>query len=155
MKKFALFRIGGEEFGIDIRDIVEILKTQKIYSIPQLPDFLSGVINIRGKVIPLLDLGKRLGLSHSEGKGYVILVRTDVERIGLQVDEVTEIIGFLPEELLDPPHIFRGLRTEYLTGLGKRGDRVVILLNLDMLLTAEEKITLKKQEKDLQPIKSS
>lgn len=143
MEKFAIFRTGSEDFGVAINRVVEILKSQKIYSIPDLPDFFSGVINVRGDVIPLLDLRLRFGIHTPAGKRRIITVRCDEEKIGLFVDEVDEIISIAPDEIISPPAIFKGLKTEYLTGLGKKGDRIIILLNLDRLLTAEEKIILK------------
>jgi purine-binding chemotaxis protein CheW len=124
VKKFAVFKIGGEDFGVDIDRVVEILKAQRIYSIPELPDFLSGVITVR----------------------RIIIVRCDSEKIGILVDEIREITTLNTEEIISPPSIFRGLKRKYLTGLGKKNDRIIILLNIDDLLTSEEKIMLKESE---------
>jgi len=143
MEKFAIFKIGDEDFGVSINRVVEILKSQKIYSLPELPDFLSGVINVRGDVVPLLDLRLRFGMHASEKKGRIIIVRSEGEKIGLMVDEIDEIISLAAEDLIAPPSIFKGLKTEYLKGLGKKEGRIIILLNLDRLLTSEEKIILK------------
>lgn len=146
MEKFAIFKIGEEDFGIEIKKVVEILNTQRIYSLPELPDFLSGVITIRGEIIPLLDLRKRFGIRSSLEEGLIILVRYDSEKIGLLVDEVREIISLSNQEIVNPPSIFKGLKRKYLTGLGKKDERVLILLNTDFLLTSEEKIMLKESE---------
>ncbi len=143
MEKFAIFKIGDEDFGVSINRVVEILKSQKIYSLPELPDFLSGVINVRGDVAPLLDLRLRFGMHASEKKRRIIIVRSEGEKIGLLVDEIDEIISLAAEDLIAPPSIFKGLKTEYLKGLGKKEGRIIILLNLDRLLTSEEKIILK------------
>lgn len=142
MEQVAVFRIGDEDFGLHIDRVVEILKSQKIYSLPELPEFLSGVINVRGEVIPLLDLRLRFGVQTPTKKGRVITVRSEGGKIGILVDEIDEIISLNPEDITAPPSIFRGVKTEYLTGLGKKGDRIIILLNLDKLLTSEEKISL-------------
>jgi purine-binding chemotaxis protein CheW len=144
--KFAVFRIGEEVFGVEIKRVVEILKPQKTYSLPELPDFLSGVINVRGEIIPLLDLRKRFGFQSSSKNERIIIVRCDNEKIGLLVDEIKEIISFTPEEVISPPSIFKGLKRKYLTGLGKKDDRIIILLNIDNLLTSEEKIILQESE---------
>ncbi|TAL21975.1 MAG: purine-binding chemotaxis protein CheW [Nitrospirae bacterium] len=143
MEQVAVFRIGDENFGIRIDRVVEILKSQKIYSLPELPEFLSGVINVRGEVIPLLDLRLRFGIHTPAKKGRMITVRCEGGKIGILVDEIDEIISLNPEDITAPPSIFRGLKTEYLIGLGKKGDRIIILLNLDKLLTSQEKIILK------------
>lgn len=143
MEKFAVFSIGDENFGVGIGRVVEILKSQKIYSIPELPDFLSGVINVRGEVIPLLDLRLRFGVHTPAKKRRMLTVRCEGGNIALLVDEIDEIISLNPEDITAPPSIFKGLKTEYLTGLGKKEDKIIILLNLDKLLTSEEKIILK------------
>lgn len=144
--KFALFKIGEEDFGIEVKRVVEILDTQRVYSIPELPDFLSGVITVRGEVIPLLDLRKRFNVPPSDDQGHIIIVRYDKEKIGLLVDEIKEIITLEKGDIITPPMIFKGLKRKYLNGLGKKDDRIVILLHIDDLLTSEEKIQLKETE---------
>ncbi|OGW40032.1 MAG: hypothetical protein A2Y97_09815 [Nitrospirae bacterium RBG_13_39_12] len=146
MIKFAVFRIGEEVFGVEIKRVVEILKTQKTYSLPELPDFLSGVINVRGEIIPLLDLRKRFGFQSPSKNERIIIVKCDNEKIGLLVDGIKEIISFTSEEVISPPSIFKGLKRKYLSGLGKKDDRIIILLNIDDLLTSEEKIILQESE---------
>jgi purine-binding chemotaxis protein CheW len=146
VRKFAVFKIGGEDFGVEINRIVEILKTQKIHSLPDLPDFLSGVVTVRGEVIPLLNLKKRFGFESSAEREHILIIKSDSEKIGLLVDEIKEIISLATEEITVPPSIFKGLKRRYLTGLGKKGDRIIILLNIDDLLTSEEKIMLKESE---------
>lgn len=144
--KFAIFKIGKEDFGIAIEKVVEILNTQKVYSLPELPDFLSGVITVRGEVVPLLDLRKRFGITAAEARELIIIVRHEVEKIGLLVDEIQEIISLNSSEIMAPPTLFKGLKRNYLSGIGKKDERVFILLNIDNLLTSEEKIILKETE---------
>lgn len=148
--KFAVFKIGEEIFGIEINKVVEILNTQKVYSLPELPDFLSGVITVRGEVLPLLDLRKRFGIKSTDTKELIIIVRSDNEKIGLLVDEMKEILSLNAQDITPPPTIFKGLQKKYLTGLGKKDDRIIILLNIDYLLTSEEKIMLKESERILE-----
>lgn len=144
--KFVVFKMGEDYFGIEITKVVEILNTQKVYSLPELPDFLSGVITVRDEVIPLLDLRRRFGIQSSETKELIIIVWYDSEKIGLLVDEIKEIIPLNPEEITAPPTIFKGLKKKYLNGLGRKDERIIILLNIDYLLTTEEKIILKESE---------
>jgi purine-binding chemotaxis protein CheW len=149
-RKFAIFMIGQETFGIEIHRVIEILHTQKVHTLPELPEFLSGVITVRGEVIPLLDLRKRFGI-HSVGEHeLIIIVRYDSEKIGLIVDKVEEIVTLRSGEIIDPPTIFKGLKKKYFTGIGKKDDRIIILLNLDFLLSSEEKIILKESEEMLE-----
>lgn len=148
-QKFAVFGIGEEDFGIEVGSVVEIITMQKIYSLPELPDFLLGVITVRNEIIPLLDLRKRFGVLTAAEEGRIIIVRYDSEKIGLFVDEIKEIISLETGQIISPPTIFRGLKRKYLTGIGKKGDRIIILLNIDDLLTSEEKIILKSSEETL------
>ncbi|GAB4420347.1 MAG: chemotaxis protein CheW [Thermodesulfovibrionales bacterium] len=140
--KVAVVYAGEEDFGIEIDRVIEILKVQRVHTLPQLPAFLSGVVNIRGDVVPLIDLRKRFGINPKPKKERVIVVRSGNEKVGFLVDGVKEIIDLQPDEIITPPGIFKGLKTEYLTGLGKRGDRIIILLNTETLLTSEEKIQI-------------
>jgi purine-binding chemotaxis protein CheW len=142
MEKFTVFRISDEIFGISIARVVEIIKPQKVFSIPRLPDFLSGVMSVRGAIIPLIDLRRRFGVSPSGKKERIIVTRFGKEKIGFLVDEIREILGLSAEEITAPPSFFRGFSTEYITGLGKKDDSIIILLNIDSLLTSEEKIKL-------------
>lgn len=144
--KFVIFNIGEEIFGIEVHKVIEILSPQKVYSIPELPDFLAGVINVRGQVIPLLDLRKRFGIKSSDSEARIIIVKYDNEKIALLVGEIKEIISLSNKEITNPPMIFKGLKRKYLTGIGKKDDRLIILLNIDDLLTSEEKIILKESE---------
>lgn len=144
--KVAVFIIGSDYFGIDIKRIVEILNPQKVYSLPELPEFLSGVITVRGEVIPLLDLRKRFGIQSAASKELIIVVRYDTEKIGLLVDEIKGIISLNPDAITSPPAIFKGLKKRYLTGLARQEDNIIILLNMDYLLTSEEKILLRESE---------
>jgi purine-binding chemotaxis protein CheW len=148
--KFAVFTIAQETFGIEINRVIEILHTQKIYTLPELPEFLSGVITVRGEVIPLLDLRKRFGIRSAGGQELTIIVRYDSEKIGLIVERVEEIVTLFTGEIIAPPTIFKGLKKKYLTGIGKKDDRIIILLNLDFLLSSEEKIMLKESEEILE-----
>lgn len=147
--KVAVFSIGKEDFGIDIARVVEFMHTQRVYTLPELPDFLTGVISVRGEVLPLLDLRKRFVIESSQA-GELIIIRYDDEKIGVLVDEIKEILSLGPEEITAPPKIFKGLKKKYLTGLGRQGERIIILLNVDHLLSSEEKIILKESEEDLE-----
>jgi purine-binding chemotaxis protein CheW len=105
---------------------------------------------VRGEVVPLLDLRRRFGIAAAEAKELIIIVRYDVEKIGLLVDEIQEIISLTSNEIMAPPTLFKGLKKNYLSGIGKKDDRIFILLNIDYLLTSEEKIILKETEEILE-----
>lgn len=147
MGKIAVAEAGGEQFGIGIDRVVEILKAQRLHVLPQLPAFLAGVVNIRGEVIPLLDLRKRFGISSSSRKERIIVIRSEGEKVGLLVDGVKEIVDLQPSEISEPHSMFRGLKTEYLTGIARKGDNIIILLNIDNLLSSEERIQMETIQK--------
>lgn len=147
MPQIAVVHAGEEKFGIDIHQVVEILNIQRVHILPQLPQFIAGIVNIRGEVIPLLDIRKRFGISAHRKKERIMVIRSGREKVGLLVDGVDEIIDLNPDEIIKPPSLFKGLKTEYMTGIGKRGDSLIILLNLDTILTSEEKIQIEEISK--------
>jgi purine-binding chemotaxis protein CheW len=100
-------------------------------------------MSVRGAVIPLLDLRRRFDMTPTGKKERIIIVRFDKEKVGFLVDEIREILSLASEDIINPPSIFKGFKTEFLTGLGKKDDMIIILLNVDSLLTSEEKIRLK------------
>jgi len=151
MIKYAVFNIGEEEFGIDVRRIVEIINPQRIYKIPELPDFVSGVIDVRGEIIPIIDLRQRFGIQPSQ-EGRIIVVLYDNNKIGLHVDEIKGIVTLSHAQIVSPPIIFKGLKRRYFSGLGKKDEGIIILLNIDEVLSSEEKIALKESE-DIMQIK--
>lgn len=160
MGKYTVFRISNDYFGIPIERVVEIIRVQKVYSVPGLPEFLAGVMSVRGAILPLIDLRRRFGTKPAGRKERIIIVRYDREKTGFLVDEVSDILLFSPEEITIPPSLFKGFKMEYLTGLGKKNDNIVLLLNIDNLLTAEEKIKLKEsigllEETDAGPQKTA
>ncbi|NJD57635.1 MAG: purine-binding chemotaxis protein CheW [Nitrospirae bacterium] len=150
MAKFTIFNISDDVFGIDISRVLEILRVQKIFSIPGLPGFLTGVMSVRGAVIPVIDLRLRFGMKPSGKKERIILVRYGEEKIGFLVDEIREILMLEPEDIRPSPSLFKGFKTEYLTGLGKKGEQIILLLNIDNLLTSEEKIWLRESKELLE-----
>lgn len=149
MNKIAVFTIAGEEFGIELEKIVEIIKPQKVTPIPKVPAFISGVVNLRGTVIPVMDLRARFSVKPSSFRERILIAKMHGEKIGLIVDSVKEIMNIEKEQIASPPTIFRGIKPEYLMGIGKMGDRLIIILNLNSLLTAEEMILLEERKENL------
>ena len=148
--KLTVFNISEETFGIDIARVLEILRVQKIFTIPGLPEFLSGVMSVRGAVIPVMDLRRRFGMKPAGRKERIILVRYDQEKIGFLVDEIKEILVLNPDEVRPSPSIFKGFKTQYLSGIGKKDERIILILNIDTLLTSEEKILLQEAKELLE-----
>lgn len=138
MSKYLVFSIAGEECGIELTMVSEIIRPQKTTPFPGVPKYINGIINLRGAVMPLMDLRKRLGVNSLPKKERVIIVSIHHEKVGLLVDSVNEITSIEENNIALPPAIFRGIKPEYLKGIGKISERLIILLNLDNLLTSEE-----------------
>jgi len=139
--QLVIFELSGEEFGVEILQVSEIIPVSRITSIPQAPECIKGLINLRGKIVVVIDLNKRLGFSSKEtdslSKIIILEVRGTV--IGMLVNSVTEILR-LPLSSIEPtPEIIKSkINAEYLTGVGKVGNRIIVLLNLARVLGEEE-----------------
>lgn len=134
------FKIGKEEFGVDILKVQEIIRMMKITKVPNAPEYVDGVVNLRGKVIPVVDLRKRLGLEQKERdkKTRIIVVELENRTIGFIVDEVSEVLR-IPRNITEaPPKIVSGIDSEYITAVGKLEDRLLILLDLEKVFNQEE-----------------
>ena len=135
------FNLGNEEFAIDILRVQEINRMVEITKVPKSPDFVEGVINLRGKVIPVIDLRKRFSLEATEytKETRIVVVDIDTKVIGLIVDSVSEVLR-LPEDTVEPapPIVASGIDSEYIQGVGKLDDRLLILLEMNSIFSKEE-----------------
>jgi purine-binding chemotaxis protein CheW len=143
--QLVTFRIGEEEFGVDILRVQEIIRIMEITRVPKSPDFVEGVINLRGKVIPIIDLRKRFGLEVKEHDKHtrIIVIEMNNMIVGFVVDAVSEVLR-IPADTVEPPPpaVMGGIDSEYISGVGKLEDRLLILLDLDKLLSQEEQAEL-------------
>ncbi|MFA8341619.1 MAG: chemotaxis protein CheW [Rhodothermaceae bacterium] len=134
------FNIGEEEFGVDILKVQEINKISEITSIPDSPSHVEGVINLRGKVIPIIDLRVKLGTQKKvyDHKTRILVVEIDNKTVGFVVDSVKEVLR-IPQDIIEPPpKIVEGINSEYITAIGKLDNRLLILLDMEKVLTDEE-----------------
>ena len=138
--KFLTFHLGEEVYGIEIRYVTEIIGIQKITEVPDMPDFIKGVINLRGQVIPVMDVRTRFRMEPREydDRTCVIVVRINDLSIGLVVDTVNEVQDIEDKDISPPPSISKKASSRFLQGMGKVGDQVRILLNVSTLLYEEE-----------------
>ncbi len=135
------FRLGKEEYGIDILKVQEINRIADITRIPQSPDYVEGVINLRGNVIPIIDLRKRFNMPEREHdrQTRIVVGEIDGKTVGLVVDAVSEVIR-LPANTIEPaPKIVSKDQADYITGIGKLDDRLLMLLDIDKILTVSDK----------------
>lgn len=138
--QLVTFSIGEEEFGVNILQVQEIIRTMEITNVPRAPEFVEGVINLRGKVIPIVDMRSRFGLESKEHDKYtrIIVVEIGVIIVGFVVDSVSEVLRIPATSVQPPPPVVAGMDSEYIDGVGKLEDRLLILLDLDSLIDNEE-----------------
>lgn len=138
------FVIGEEEFGVDILAVQEIIRMIEITRVPNSPHFVEGVINLRGKVIPVVNLRNRLGLPPKEysKSTRIIVVELEKKTVGFIVDSVSEVLRISTIVTEPPPQMVGRVDSEYITAVGKLEDRLVILLDLNRILSNKEKAML-------------
>ncbi len=137
--KFLTFHLANEDYGIEIRFVTEIIGIQKITEVPDMPAFVKGVINLRGKVVPVMDVRTRFNLPARDydDRTCIIVVNIDDKAVGLVVDKVNEVAD-IPEKQIEPPPRTNKEGTRYIEGMGKINNEVKILLDVQRLLYSEE-----------------
>jgi len=137
--KYLTFALGDEEYGINISVVTEIIGIQKITEVPDVPEFIKGVINLRGKVIPVIDMHLRFGQEEREHdeRTCIIVVNLESTAVGLIVDTVAEVIDIENKDIDPPPQITRTGEKAFVEGLGRIGSEVKILLNIHKVLATD------------------
>lgn len=157
--QFVTFQVGDEEFGVDIRCITEVIRPLKIKPLPQMPEFIEGVVNLRGMIIPIVDLRKRFALTRiiDNPKKMRMLItkgaipgasRAGRELLGMVVDSVQEVLHINRKDIEPAPEAARGQHAGFITGMGKVGDRLIILIDSSMILSQQERSALAEARHD-------
>lgn len=142
--KYLIFQLGNEEFGTSVLKVREIMKVQEITGVPQTPPFVKGVINLRGRVIPVVDLRMKFGLPKQDytERTCIVVVRTASSAgelpMGIVVDAVAEVLTLTAADIEDTPDFGHGTDTPYLLGMAKIKGKVKILLDMDQVLSGQE-----------------
>ena len=134
------FRIGKETFGVQISLVHEIVRVPEITAVPDAPEYIEGVINLRGKIVSIVDLRKRFGEREIKGhkKNRILVVEVDGKMVGLIVDAASEVLKLPPQDVEVPPNVFQEGELNYVTGVGKLHDRLIILVDLNKVLQKGE-----------------
>lgn len=139
--QLVIFSLLGEEFGVSIHDVREIISNTQITPVPQAPNFVEGVINLRGQIIPVVDLRKRFSLEENKNKEEtnVVIIEVDDNVLGLIVDSVSEVLN-IPSDSINPPPalVANGIGAEYIKGIGQYNQKMIILIDLQKVFSAEE-----------------
>lgn len=142
--KYLTFTLADEEYGIGILKIKEIIGMMTVTTVPQTPEFVKGVINLRGKVIPVIDLRLRFGMESMDYTERTCIIVVEIDgtvgtvQIGIVVDSVSEVLNIKSDEIEDTPTFGARLNTDYILGMAKMGGGVKILLDINRVLKAEE-----------------
>lgn len=142
--QIVVFELGAERYGLDIATVYEIIRHQPITAVPQAPAFVEGVINLRGRIIPVVDLRERFAMADGEltKASRIVVADAGGTRVGLVVDGVSEVL-MVPTDAIEPtPEVAANADHEYLRGIAKLGDRLIILLSLDGLFGTDEAAAL-------------
>ncbi|MEW6171650.1 MAG: chemotaxis protein CheW [Bacillota bacterium] len=138
--KFLTFYLGEEEYGIEIRHVTEIIGIQTITDVPDMPTYVKGVINLRGKVVPVIDVRLRFGMEERayDDRTCIVVINIENHAVGLIVDRVSEVLDIPKSDVEPPPKVKKGESSRFIQGMGKVGEQVKILLNADKVLFDEE-----------------
>ena len=144
IRQYLTFQLGEEVFALDVSHVREILEFTTVTKVPKTPEYMRGVINLRGSVVPVLDMRLKFGMSMTEKtvNTCIIVVEVSFEGentiIGALVDSVQEVFELEPDQIEPAPKIGTQLKTEFIKGMGKRDDRFIIMLDIDKVFSSEE-----------------
>ncbi|MBC7344324.1 MAG: chemotaxis protein CheW [Clostridia bacterium] len=143
-EQLVVFELCRETYGVDISSVHEIIRMQAITRVPGTPAFVEGVINLRGRIVPVIDLHKRFGLPPGEETqdSRIMVVEISGVTVGMIVDSVSEVLRLPVSNIEPPPPVVTGVDVAYLRGVGKWEDRLIILLDLEKVLYEQEKAEL-------------
>lgn len=138
--KYLTFKLGKEMFGIEIRYVTEIIGMQPIAEVPEVPDYVQGIINLRGQIIPLIDVRikfKKEAMKYHD-RTCIIVINVEDVAIGLIVDEVAEVLSIPEENIVPPPEYKTGFQNRYIKSIGRVGEEVKLILDCEKLLSEDE-----------------
>jgi len=144
VRQFLTFKLSDEMFGVDVAQVREILDYIKVTKVPQTPDFMCGVINLRGNVVPVVDMRLKFGMEKTEKTvdTCIVVMEVFVEGettiLGALVDSVQEVFELTPDDIEPAPKIGTKLNTDFIKGMGKKDDLFIIILNIDKIFSSEE-----------------
>ena len=140
------FAMGDENYGVDIQTVKEVIRLREITRLPKAPVFVKGVINLRGDIIPIIDLRERFNMEQQEYTNMtrVIVVEVDGRSVGMVVDSVSHVLRIEEGQIEPPPPCVGKVSEEYIKGVGKVDEKLIVLLHITKILTTEEKVDLSK-----------
>jgi len=133
------FRVAGEEYGVDIMRIKEITPVFELTPIPRAPAYIRGILSLRGNILPVFDLKRRLGLPEGEAspKARIIVLKNDDEQVGILVDAITSAARIPAASLEPPPPVLRGVEADFVSGVGRFQNRMIVILDIDRVIRVD------------------
>ncbi|BCS52677.1 chemotaxis protein CheW [Geobacter sp. SVR] len=143
-QEYVTFTLNDELYAFDALNVQEIIELTGVTKVPHLPSYLKGVINLRGTIIPVVDLKEKFGMQSGEYKKHTCIIVTEFSRgvMGLIVDTVSDILNMSPRDISAAPDFGASINTEFIAGMGKTGDNLVLVLDVDKVLSVDEAIVL-------------
>ncbi len=139
--QYVIFKLGNEEYGVDIMKVKEISEFKESTKVPNTPYFVDGIINLRGEIIPIINLKKRFNIegNNINSDTRIIVININDKNVGFVVDEASQVLRIDEKDIESAPEIIAGVDRQYINGVGKINEKIVILLDLEKILTDEEK----------------
>jgi len=150
--QFLTFKLDEELFALDIDKVREVLDFTSITKVPQTPDYMCGVINLRGSVVPVVDVRLKFGMTMAERTVHTCIIIVEVEMdgekvvMGAMADAVQEVLDLAPDQIEPPPRIGSKLNADFMRGMGKHADHFIIILDIDRVFSGDELELVKKME---------
>ncbi len=140
LSQWVTFCLEGEKYGINVMRVQEVLRMSEIAPVPGAPDFVLGIINLRGNVVTVIDTRKRFGLPHQEADDAtrIMIIEADGQVVGILVDSVAEVIDLKPDDMETAPNVGNDESSKYIQGVSNQGEELLILVDVDRLLSDEE-----------------
>ncbi|QXM05783.1 chemotaxis protein CheW [Crassaminicella indica] len=140
-KQYVIFKLENESYGVDIMRVQEICEYKESVKVPNTPKFVDGIINLRGDIIPIISLRKKFNLQEEQVNSdtRIIVIHLQENQVGFLVDEASQVLRINEEDIEPAPEIVTGVDKKYITGVGKLEDKIVLLLDLEYILTDYEK----------------
>lgn len=151
-EQVVVFQLAEQTYGVDIARVFEIIRMETITRVPRAPQFVEGVINLRGRIIPVIDLRRRFGLPNNEqtGASRIIIVEMNQMTVGMVVDAVLEVLRLPADSIEPPPSVINGIDSAYLRGIALWGERLIIMLDTEKVLMDKEQEELRETEMAVQ-----
>ncbi len=152
--QYLTFKLGDELFGVDVSKAREVLDFSEVTNVPQMPDYMLGVINLRGSVVPVINLRRKFGMAEVEQTidTCIIVIEVEIDGdvivIGAMVDAVQEVLDLTAAQIEPPPRLGTKLNTEFIKGMGNINDQFLIILDIDRVFTAEELAAIEGHENE-------